>query len=90
MTENESIIDFIKVGTFILVYVTKTPKISVGGSIRVGVQNLISSSACPIILGDTYNRWNAFIRISSGEVTIFNSDSKEIPNAYYKGCCIMK
>ena len=90
MTQNDALIQFIKLKTWVMVYIQKTPRIPPKGSVIVGTQSLIFDSACPIILGDQIQSWNAFIRVISGEVTIYNSDLTEIPNAYYKGCCIMK
>lgn len=79
----------ISINNFILGYIHKTPAMQGKETVSVGKQNLVSNSAAPCDVGDLTRRWNIFVDVTNGEVTLSNQTSDGIGNLYYKGFFIL-
>lgn len=89
LTGNNSLVLLIRISDFTFGYIHKTPAISGKEAVSIGKQNLISNSAVPCDVGDPTRRWNIYVNVTNGEVTLRNQTSDSIGNAYYKGCFIL-
>lgn len=89
LTGGDSIIHFVKINSVVFVYSAKTPQINPHEVVEVGQTTLISNSASPIILGSNTSYWNCMLTVTSGVVSILNANDAILPNAWFKGGCIL-